>query len=362
MVSITQNINIPKNIEVQDVVFADFNNDLYTDVYIAAYPERKLSEVTQFSPAELRFRLTNNGTQTKQLAFTSPATVDFDLGGLPTTAIFIGAAAQAPLGQIFSLNATAPYAQGIAPLTTSGVYIGFNTVTQTWDIIAFNIATHGTVSNLSSLTLISATGLANPVVTPGRLFLNQGGNNFIEQVIPQTFGRSVVSGDFDNDMDVDLYIVESGTAQNKANVLLLNDGQSVFQLVSSAAGAGGSNEGIGDSVSVVDYDADGYLDLFVSNGEGLKPLNLKGPQQLFQNQGGSNHWLEIDLKGTVSQIEGIGAVVYVTAGGIVQKREQNAGIHKNTQNHARLHFGLAKNTRIDNIKVVWPSEIGRAHV
>ncbi|MBL4653775.1 MAG: ASPIC/UnbV domain-containing protein, partial [Flavobacteriales bacterium] len=47
--------------------------------------------------------------------------------------------------------------------------------------------------------------------------------------------------------------------------------------------------------------------------------------------------------------------VYVTAGGITQKREQNAGIHKNTQNHARLHFGLAQNTTIDTIKVLWPS-------
>jgi len=351
--AITKSLNIPTNKSVQDVVFADFNNDSYTDIYVASYPERRLSEVVQFSATEVRFRLTNNGTQTKGVTFTSTSSPSFDLGGALTSAIYIGNAATPPQGSTFTLNAQDPYAQGIAPLTTPGVYIGFNTASQSWEVTAFKTALQGNVTNPSSLNLLTSSGLTNPTPTPSRLFLNLGNNTFSEQSIPATFGRSAVAGDFDNDMDIDLYIVESGTAKNKPNVLLLNDGTGGFQKVTS--GAEGTIQGIGDSVSMADYNQDGYLDLFVSNGEGLRPFINLGPQQLFHNQGGSNHWLEIDLQGTSSQAEGVGAIVYVTSSGITQKREQNAGIHKNTQNHARLHFGLAKNTNIDTITVLWPS-------
>ena len=353
MTVITKSLNIPTNTSVQDVVFADFNNDLYTDIYVASYPERRLSEVAQFSTTEVRFRLTNDGTQTKGVTFTSTTSPTFDLGGTLANAIFIGHAATLPQASTFTLNAQDPYAQGIAPLTTPGIYIGFNTVSQAWEVTAFKTTLQGNATNPSSLNLLTSSGLSNPIPTPSRLFLNLGNNTFAEQPIPATFGRSAVAGDFDNDMDIDLYIVESGTALNKPNVLLLNDGTGGFQKV--ASGAEGTIQGIGDSVSMADYDQDGYLDLFVSNGEGLRPFINLGPQQLFHNQGGSNHWLEIDLQGTSSQAEGIGTIVYVTSGGVTQKREQNAGIHKNTQNHARLHFGLAQNTNIDTVTVLWPS-------
>ena len=51
----------------------------------------------------------------------------------------------------------------------------------------------------------------------------------------------------------------------------------------------------------------------------------------------------------------IGAVVHVTAGGVTQTRLQDGGVHHRGQNHARLHFGLAKHTQVDKISVHWPS-------
>ena len=62
---------------------------------------------------------------------------------------------------------------------------------------------------------------------------------------------------------------------------------------------------------MADYDRDGYLDLFVTNGRGAYPFN-EGPDQLFRNIGSGNNWLQIDLKGTISNRDGIGARLFAT--------------------------------------------------
>jgi len=63
----------------------------------------------------------------------------------------------------------------------------------------------------------------------------------------------------------------------------------------------------------------------------------------------------IDLEGTTSNRDGIAAIVRVTAGGVTQMRVQDGGVHHRSQNHSRLHFGLASNTQIEKITVQWPS-------
>ena len=91
-------------------------------------------------------------------------------------------------------------------------------------------------------------------------------------------------------------------------------------------------------------------------GRSLGPASEAGSYHLYHNvcQSG-NHWLEIDLEGTRSNRDGIGARVDLTAGGVTQVRIQDGGIHNRAQNHSRLHFGLAKNTAADKITVRWPS-------
>jgi len=62
----------------------------------------------------------------------------------------------------------------------------------------------------------------------------------------------------------------------------------------------------------------------------------------------------IDLEGTRSNRDGIGAVVRVSAGRRTQMRVQDGGVHHRAQNHARLHFGLAGHARVDTLTVHWP--------
>jgi hypothetical protein len=107
-----------------------------------------------------------------------------------------------------------------------------------------------------------------------------------------------------------------------------------------------------------DYDVDGFVDLFVTNGVHLYPLlkgyEAGGPDKLFRNLGNANHWLEFDLRGTMSNRDGLGATIEVTAGGKSQLREQNGGYHRWAQHDRRLHFGLAQNT-LARVTVRWPS-------
>ncbi len=172
------------------------------------------------------------------------------------------------------------------------------------------------------------------------------------------FCDSVVTGDFDNDMDQDIYLVCRRGAENLPNRLYENDGTGHFTEVLGHGGEGplgvGFSVGVGESVVTSDYDVDGFLDLYVTNGLLYYPVGEGGPDTLLRNKGNSNHWLEIDLVGMNANRDGLGAKVYVTAGGITQLREQNGGYHRWSQNDQRLHFGLGANTVAD-VTVEWPS-------
>jgi hypothetical protein len=155
-------------------------------------------------------------------------------------------------------------------------------------------------------------------------------------------------------MDIDLYLVCREPVRNIPNMLYENDGNGQFAEIPDAGGAPGSKDGSGNQVSMCDYDRDGFLDLFVANGEGHQPFSL-GPHQLFRNKGNENHWLEIDLEGTRSNRDGIGAIVRLETGGKKQLRVQDGGMHCWSQNCQRIHFGLGPNNRADKLTIRWPS-------
>ena len=96
-------------------------------------------------------------------------------------------------------------------------------------------------------------------------------------------GQEAVSGDFDNDGDLDLYVVNGRDIfGNPPNALYENLGGARFRNVAETAGALGSTSGRGASVTEFDYDRDGDLDLLITNGAGPAPGN-NGPVQLLRN-------------------------------------------------------------------------------
>ncbi|WP_319548777.1 FG-GAP-like repeat-containing protein [Desulfogranum marinum] len=253
------------------------------------------------------------------------------------------------------------------PGVDDGVYIGFNRNTNVWTIVSsvpfddsfqcrFIAETDGgQLSDLTHLNLntfdpaVDALYIHNGVQLEDRT-VQSGINKHLA-------GRSVVIADFDNDMDQDIYVVNALLVENTPNILYENNGAGDFIEVPAAGGAAGTSLGLGDHVVTADYNRDGFLDLFVTNGRYPPPFDHLGPIQLFKNNGNNNHWIEIDLEGTVSNRDGIGASLFVTAGGVTQLREQNAGMHRDSQNHMRIHFGLGQNSTVERLEVNWPSGI-----
>lgn len=96
---------------------------------------------------------------------------------------------------------------------------------------------------------------------------------------PEIMGGGVGLIDYDNDGDLDLYLVQSGMIQPEGddvppgNALFRNDG-GTFVDVSKAAGAGDTGYGMG--IACGDYDQDGDVDIYVTNVGGNVLLSNDG--------------------------------------------------------------------------------------
>lgn len=159
--------------------------------------------------------------------------------------------------------------------------------------------------------------------------------------------------DYDNDGALDLYLVAGYldsdpliNIEKQPNALFRNRGNGTFEDVSDISGA--DNDGIGRGLAVADFNRDGFLDLVVVNlGQGL--LLLENTART------PGHWLELDLIGTRSNRDGIGARITATMGARRQIREVVAGGSSISQSSSDVHFGLGAFTSVERIDIRWPS-------
>ncbi|NNE46280.1 MAG: T9SS type A sorting domain-containing protein [Rhodothermales bacterium] len=200
-----------------------------------------------------------------------------------------------------------------------------------------------------------------------RLYRNDGDGTFTRITsTPVTSGRSVMGvwGDADNDGDLDLY------TGSRSPVLYVNDGNGGFEAVPASEDGDlslpppalqGGNWG--------DYDNDGDLDLFLLTY--AIPANRDGspqPNHLLRNDGGTaNHWITIQCVGALSNRSAIGARVSVkrTVNGI--PKWQHRMISGGTTSFVfhgdnRAHFGLGEASVVDSIRIAWPSGIEQVAV
>ena len=84
--------------------------------------------------------------------------------------------------------------------------------------------------------------------------------------------------------------------------------------------------------------------------------NLAGPPMILRNDGGNRkNWVTFELAGTKSNRLALGARVKITAGGFSQIDEVRSGGSYLSQNDLRVHFGLGNIQLIDLVEVRWPS-------
>jgi len=157
-------------------------------------------------------------------------------------------------------------------------------------------------------------------------------------------------GDYDNDGDLDIWIPQIKTYSFwDWCYLWRNNGDRTFTDQAEDLGIRvWSNSG----ASWGDYDNDGDLDLIT---EGTFPYKGVRELHLFRNEGNSNNWLKLELKGTTANARAIGARVILTIGETHMSRiiGGDAGGH-GFQNSPIVHFGLGDAQTIDRIEIRWP--------
>ncbi|MBA3356630.1 MAG: CRTAC1 family protein [Pyrinomonadaceae bacterium] len=261
--------------------------------------------------------------------------------------------------------------------------------------------------------------------TPKQLYMNKGDGTFEEVGYPsgvalnengrEQAGMGLAIGDYDNDGRVDFHITNFS---DDSNVLYHNDGEANFTDVTFQAGLGESTiPFLGWGTSFIDFDNDGWLDLFVVNGH-VYPLvdsnqwgtsysqqallfrnlkngkferigappgsalasswpgrglaigdldsdgrpdlvinNLDSKPALLRNVAApAGHWLDLRLVGDVGRKtpkDAVGSVAYVTTGKLRQRVDVVSGAVYCSQNDMTLHFGLGAATKVDKLEIKW---------
>jgi hypothetical protein len=255
------------------------------------------------------------------------------------------------------------------------------------------------------------------------LWINRGNGTFAEDGLMSgtaysadgraEAGMGIAAGDFDADGDEDLFITH---LLNEKNRLYLNGGNGIFHDATAQFGL--------DRIALTgfgtewfDYDDDGLLDLFVTNGavqivdslrgtpypyhqrkqlfRNLGPptfafaevvpepgsalalsevgrgaafgdvdndgdidivvSNNNGPARLLLNESGRRHWLMVQLIGVSSNRGAIGArVAVLRRGGKPRWRRAHTDGSYLSANDPRVHFGLGDDPAIEGVGVVWP--------
>lgn len=359
-----QQFQLPPPLErisnVQDIAIGDFDGDQDLDIYMTRDPFWSLSQVAIDANGALRaaVRLTNG-----YVRFTFRCEGDFVaelpvgfledqvyLGGERTPASRLPLIVRADDKRMLGTNPGVPGGD-------YGIYIGRETDSNTYEVVVTapkDISGAMVIRSRSEIVVEDGNVDREREAPDAVLWASPG----VSRVVAPDFEfvcRSCVTADFDNDGDLDIYVMRTGAAVNRANRLYENLGAGEFRVVPSAAGAKGPAMGVADSVSTVDYDEDGFMDILLTNGWGLRPVSSDGPVTLLRNSGGNgNHWLKVDLRGTRSNLDGIGSVVRIKANGLWQRRDQGGGMHRSTQNHAMLHFGSGSASKVDELEVSWP--------
>jgi hypothetical protein len=221
-------------------------------------------------------------------------------------------------------------------------------------------------------------------------------------------------GDYDDDGWLDLYISDF---QRSSDHLWHNDGKGFFDEVSEEAGiTRPTREVLSFGGGFVDYDNDGWLDIFIANGHVYPEVEQATPgthyrqtNSLFHNEGNGkfaevskfsgngfetpyvgrgvafvdldndgfvdvvvanngdsplvlhnsggngNHFLNFKLVGQKSNRDAMGARIRVVSGPMSQIREIAGGGSYLSQSDLRANFGLGKAKRAETVDITWPS-------
>ena len=195
------------------------------------------------------------------------------------------------------------------------------------------------------------------------LFRNTGKRGFVDATLSSGLGRlslpmagySPNIADFDNDGWKDLFVsrghVQSPGSANRMqidqpNTVFRNTGGLKFEALTAEAGLA-QRPARHRGSAIGDFNGDGALDVVVSA--------LAAPAEIWINDTArTGNWLAIELQGTTSNRDGIGARIKVAAGTLVAHRYVSFASGYASSSAGPTHFGLGANA-----KASWSKFVGR---
>ncbi len=166
--------------------------------------------------------------------------------------------------------------------------------------------------------------------------------------------------DYDNDGDLDIFVTNGSTFQElkqpevlipQPDALFRNDGDGMFTDVSESSGIAALPLRVGRGATFGDYDNDGDVDIFI--------VNNHAPPTLLRNEGdrsiltGRNNWLHVKLIGTGANRDAIGAKIQVKTADQTQIREIYAGDSYMSFSSLVAEFGVGNASRIETLQITW---------
>jgi hypothetical protein len=198
-----------------------------------------------------------------------------------------------------------------------------------------------------------------------RLYRNQGDGTFTDATLTSKLGAGTfrMSGfgtrfiDFDNDGWRDLFIVNGHVLDN---VQLFHAGTDYAEPKVIYRNDKGFfrdvTKQLGADLLVPHVSrAAAFADYDNDGDMDVLVTNNGGNPQLFRNQGGNrNHWLEVRLIGTRSGRDAFGSKVKILAGNVMQNDEVKGGMSYQAAHDPRIHFGLGTASHVAYLEVKWP--------
>ena len=193
------------------------------------------------------------------------------------------------------------------------------------------------------------------------LYRNLGGGFFVDHssdlgltaATRHVLGFGLSFLDYDNDGRLDLLQVNGHVNDGRPNYpyhlpsqLLANLGDGRLVDATRSAGPPWSIPRLSRGLTVGDLDNDGRPDAVV--------LSQNEPVALYSNRTDAGHFLTLELEGTTSNRDAVGARVTVTSRGRPQVAWKVGGGSYQSANSARLHFGLGDDASPVDVEVYWP--------
>ncbi len=243
---------------------------------------------------------------------------------------------------------------------------GFAFVDVTSDVIDDRNGMGGTVADydrdgdldwfVSSIHNLEANDNDVGTDTGNRLYRNMDGLGNFEDVTDEAnvrngdWGWGSCFADFDNDGHVDLFHtngypdVDERYANDPSRLFMANGDGSFSE---RAFSSGITHDSQGRGAVCADFNDDGRVDILVAN-------NGKSPTVYENATENDHHYLAIDLVGIGANQDAVGARVTVESDSGIQLQEVQLGTWYLSQGPTTLHFGLGTDDAVSSIEIRWP--------